>query len=269
MNMLLAVEGLTIGYAEKNRIRNLVRKVSFSLDKGELMALVGESGSGKTLTAWALSGLLPPPLEVTAGKIIFQGKEIEPNSPRSWRGLLGHSVLYLFQSPMAALNPTQKIGRQISEALEERYGWDRREARNQAAALLDEVGILPDKAACYPSELSGGMRQRVLLALALGLRPRLLIADEPFTGLDAVYQREILGLLEKLRTLQGTAILVISHDLRLVASWVDRVAVMVQGAVVEETSGQNLFRSARQPYTRSLVEAVIRLEKSLESPPVD
>ena len=267
--MLLAVEGLTIGYQEKIQIRNLVQKVSFSLDRGEIMALVGESGSGKTLTAWALSGLLVPPLEVTEGKIIYNGKEMKPDDSRSWNGLRGQSILYLFQSPLAALNPTLKVGRQISEALEERYGWDKREARNQAAALLDEVGIPPNKTASYPSELSGGMRQRVLLALALGLRPQLLIADEPFTGLDTVHQRENLGLLEKLRHLQGTAILVISHDLRLVASWADRVAVMVQGTVVEETTGQDLFRSARHPYTSSLVENLIRLEKSLEPPPVD
>ncbi|MFH0787382.1 MAG: ABC transporter ATP-binding protein [Pseudomonadota bacterium] len=265
--MLLTIEGLTIAYREKNQIRNLVQRVSFSLDSGKILALVGESGSGKTLTGWALSGLLPPPLEVTGGRIIFQEKAIEPNSPKSWRSLRGSSVLYLFQSPMAALNPTLKIGRQISEALEERYGWDKREARNQAAALLDEVGISPNKAGNYPLELSGGMRQRVLLALALGLRPQLLIADEPFTGLDAVHQREILDLLEKLRRLQGTAILVISHDLRLVASWADRVAVMVKGEVVENITGPKLFQSPGHPYTRSLIKNLTLLEKSLSFVP--
>jgi ABC-type dipeptide/oligopeptide/nickel transport system ATPase component len=261
--MLLEVDKLTVGFKLRKENYDLIREVSFCIQSGEIMGLVGESGSGKTLTASALSGLLPPPLEQTGGRIIFQGKEIISGSGRQWEALRGSNIFYLFQSPLAALNPTLKVGRQIGEALKEHFNLGRKTSMNQTASLLEEVGIPSNKAGGYPFELSGGMRQRVLIALALGLHPRLLIADEPFSGLDGVHEKEILDLLEKLHC-RGTAILVISHDLRLIAGWADRVAVMVNGVVVEEISGNALFQEARHPYTQSLVESMIRLEKALD-----
>jgi ABC-type dipeptide/oligopeptide/nickel transport system ATPase component len=267
--MLLEVKRLSIGFHKKNMINNLVRDVSFSIPSGQIMGLVGESGSGKTLIASALSGLIPPPLTRTGGKIIFKGKEIkfEPALQEDG-GLRGTGIFLLFQSPLAALNPTMKIGWQIGETLKEHFKLDRKTAMNQAGFLLESVGLPANKSGSYPFELSGGMRQRVLIALALGLKPGLLIADEPFTGLDAMHEKEIIDLLERLH-LEGTAILIISHDLRLIADWADRVAVLVEGALVEETAGHDLIRTARHPYTRSLVESMIRLEKALEPPSAD
>jgi ABC-type dipeptide/oligopeptide/nickel transport system ATPase component len=269
INMLLEVNKLSIGFNKKNIINNLVRDVSFSIPSGQVLGLVGESGSGKTLIASALSGLIPPPLTRTGGKILYQGREIkfehahqDDDDPR------GRGIFLLFQSPLAALNPTLKIGRQIGETLKEHFKLDRKTAMNQVAFLLESVGIPANKSDSYPYELSGGMRQRVLIALALGLKPGLLIADEPFTGLDAMHEKEILDLLERLH-LEGMSILIISHDLRLIADWADRVAVLVEGALVEETAGHDLIRTARHPYTRSLVENMVRLEKALEPPTAD
>ncbi len=193
---LLQVEGLTIGRPEGPGYRLQVEGFGLTLDPGEKFALVGESGSGKSLTAGALAGLLPAPWTVTSGRMMFDGREIGFRDEASWVRLRGRSVLLLFQSPLSALNPVIQIGCQVSEALSQHFGWDRTTARNTAASLLDRVGISPVMAHRFPGELSGGMRQRVLLALALGLRPRLLIADEPFTGLDPLRCREILDLLE-------------------------------------------------------------------------
>ena len=261
--MLLEVNKLSIGFQKRNCIYDLVRNISFSIQSGEVMGLVGESGSGKTLTANALCGLLAPPLKQTNGKIIFQGKEITLGQTRQWEPLRGPGIFFLFQSPLAALNPTLKVGQQIGEALKEHFKLDNKSSMKQANSLLEEVGIPPNKSGSYPHELSGGMRQRILIALALGLHPKLLIADEPFTGLDPIRQKEILDLLEKLNRRWETAILVISHDLRLVSSWADRVAVMVRGALVEEIGRDDLLGMAQHPYTRSLVENMIRLEKAL------
>jgi ABC-type dipeptide/oligopeptide/nickel transport system ATPase component len=266
---LIEVNKLSIGFHKKSMINNLVHDVSFSIPSGQIMGLVGESGSGKTLIANALSGLLPPPLGRTGGKILFKGKEITFEHPsQDDGGLRGTGIFFLFQSPLAALNPTLKIGRQIGETLKEHFKLDRKTAMNQVAFLLESVGIPANKSGSYPFELSGGLRQRVLIALALGLKPRLLIADEPFTGLDAVHEKEVLDLLEKLH-IEGTAILIISHDLRLIADWADRVAVLVEGSLVEETSGHDLIKAARHLYTRSLVQNMIRLEKALEPPIAD
>jgi peptide/nickel transport system ATP-binding protein len=264
--IMLEVNKLSIGFQKRKNVHNLVREVSFSIPSGQIMGLIGESGSGKTLIAGALSGLLPPLLKRTGGRIIFKGKEITfEHAHQEDVGLRGTGIFLLFQSPLAALNPTLKIGCQIGETLKEHFKLNRKTAIDQVGFLLESVGIPTSKSGSYPFELSGGMRQRVLIALALGLKPGLLIADEPFTGLDAVQEKEILDLLERLH-LEGTAILIISHDLRLIAGWADRVAVLVEGALVEETAGHDLIRMARHPYTRSLVENMICLEKALEPP---
>lgn len=260
---LLQVEGLTVGRPEGAGFRVQVEDFSLSLAAGEKIALVGESGSGKTLTGQALAGLLPPPWAVASGRIVFDGREIGPGDEAAWARLRGRSLLLLFQSPLKALNPVLKVGRQISETLIYHFGWDRTTARDRMGFLLAQVGIPPDQAHCYPGELSGGMRQRVLIALALGLRPRLLIADEPFSGLDTRRQREILDLLEQMRLEYGTALFVISHDLRLVSHWADRVAIMTSGRVVESGPASDLLREPRHPYARQLVQSLRTLEQAL------
>ena len=260
---ILIVEDLAIGRPEGSGFKNQVEGLSLTLVPGEKFALVGESGSGKTLTACALTGLLPSPWTVTAGRILFDGREVPPWDDTHWARLRGRSLLLLFQSPLTALNPVLKIGRQISEALTEPFGWDRTTADNLAASLLDRVGIPPIMARRYPGQLSGGMRQRVLLALALGLRPRLLIADEPFTGLDPLRRGEILNLLEKLHRDSQSALFLISHDLRLVSRWADKVAILAGGRVVESAPTAELLASPRHPYTRELVQSLRTLEQSL------
>jgi ABC-type glutathione transport system ATPase component len=260
---LLRVQGLTIGRPEGAGFRFQVEDFSLTLAAGEKFALVGESGSGKTLTAGALVGLLPAPWSVTSGRIVFDGREIGPGDEAAWARLRGRSLLMLFQSPLKALNPVLKVGRQISETLIYHFGWDRTTARDRTGFLLAQVGIPPDQAHRYPGELSGGMRQRVLIALALGLRPRLLIADEPFTGLDSRRRGEVLDLLEQMRLEYGTALFVISHDLRLVSRWADRVAIMTSGRVVEAGPTADLLREPGQEYTRQLVRSLRTLEQAL------
>ncbi len=260
---LLLVEGLNIGRPEGTGFGFQVEDFSLEIHAGEKFALVGESGSGKTLTGQTLAGLLPPPWAVISGRIVFDGREIRPNDEAAWGRLRGRSLMVVFQSPLKALNPVLQVGRQISEALIYHFGWDRTTARDRTGLLLEQVGIPPDQAHRYPGELSGGMRQRVMIALALGLRPRLLIADEPFTGLDARRQGEILSLLEQLRLEFGTALFVISHDLRLVSRWADRVAIMKSGRVVESGPTACLLREPGQEYTRQLVRSLRTLEQAL------
>jgi ABC-type glutathione transport system ATPase component len=260
---LLQVEGLTIGRPEGPGYRLQVEGFGLTLDPGEKFALVGESGSGKSLTAGALAGLLPAPWTVTSGRMVFDGREIGFQDEASWVRLRGRSVLLLFQSPLNTLNPVLKIGRQIDEALIHHFGWDGTTANNLTASLFDQVGIPPVMARRYPGEISGGMRQRVLLALALGLRPRILIADEPFTGLDVLRQGEIVELLEKLRLESDTAMLIISHDLRLVSRWADRVAILYGGRLVESAATHALLEAPRHPYTKELVNSLKTLEHAL------
>jgi len=261
---LLIVEGLTIGRPNGPGYIFQVKDFSLTLSPGEKFALVGESGSGKTLTADALVGLLPAPWLVTSGRVVFDGREVGPQDGVSWDQLRGRSLMLLFQSPLTALDPVQKIGRQISEALSQHFGYDRTTAGNLTRSLLDRVGIPPVMAFRFPEELSGGMRQRVLLALALGLRPRVLIADEPFTGLDPLRRREILDLLDKLRLESKTALFIISHDLRLVSRWADKVAILNRGREVESGPTSELLRDPRHPYTRQLVQSQRTLEQALD-----
>lgn len=241
----------------------LVGNVSFQLQTGEILGLIGQSGSGKTLIASALCGLLPPLLGLSGGKVVFQGKDLSAGGEKEWRNHRGRDIFYLFQSPLAALNPTLKIRCQIEETLRKHFKLDRKTAKVHSLSLLEQVGIIGKKSESYPFELSGGMRQRAMIAMALGLKPRLLIADEPFTGLDGLHEIEVLNLLKKMHN-DGTALLIISHDLRMVAGWVDRVAVLVEGMIAEEVAAKDLFSRSRHPYTKALIDNMIYLEKALE-----
>ncbi|MFM1989908.1 MAG: hypothetical protein RJA99_2865 [Pseudomonadota bacterium] len=230
--------------------------VSLTVDRGEIVALVGESGCGKTVTAFSILGLIPdPPGRIVGGSIRFEGRELVGMPPAELTRLRGGSIAMIFQDPMTALNPTMTVGEQIAESVVAHAGIGRAAARARAIELLERVRV-PDPARRvdeYPHRLSGGMRQRVMIAMALACEPKLLIADEPTTALDVTIQAQILELLRAIRRDSGTAILMITHDLGVVAEIADRVAVMYAGRKVEEAPVRALFEAPRHPYTRGLL----------------
>jgi oligopeptide/dipeptide ABC transporter ATP-binding protein len=230
--------------------------VGFDVDTGERVALVGESGSGKTLTALAVMGLVDPPGRIAGGRIALDGRDLVGLAEREYRLVRGARVGMVFQDPMTALNPAQRVGDQVAEAvLVHDRAASRADARRRAHELLEQVRLPggATRARDYPHQLSGGMRQRVMLAIALANHPALLIADEPTTALDVTTQAQILDLLDELRRELGMAVLLITHDLGVVAGHADRVVVMYAGRVVEEAPADALFRAPRHPYTRGLV----------------
>ena len=237
-----------------------LRGISFTLQAGETLGLIGESGCGKSITALALMGLLPESASVQ-GSIMFEGRELTALDDAAMSALRGNRLAMVFQEPMTALNPLHTIGRQVAEPLRLHRGLGANEARAEALRLLDRVK-LPDAARrldAYPHELSGGQRQRVVIAMALACRPRLLIADEPTTALDASLQREVLDLIGELVREDGMALLLISHDLELMAEHVGRMLVMYGGSVVESGPTDEVFRRLSHPYTRGLFAARPRL----------
>jgi ABC-type dipeptide/oligopeptide/nickel transport system ATPase component len=245
----------------------VVRGVSLAVERGEIFGLVGESGSGKTLTALAILGLLPVNARVTAGRIDLEGPQGQAAvdlltlGPRELRRVRGGRIGLAFQEPSTAMNPAYTVGFQIAEAVRAHRAMSRREARDEAVRLLDAVA-LPDarrRLDDYPHQLSGGQRQRAMIAMALAGGPDLLLADEPTTALDPTLQAQILELLEDLRQELGFSVLLITHDLGVVAATCDRVAVMHDGEIVEEAGVEALFRAPAHPYTRALLAAVPRL----------
>lgn len=255
---LLDVDGLVTGFEAGNRFVPVVRGVSFSIARGETLALVGESGSGKSLTALSILGLVPPPGRVAAGRILFEDVDLATLDERALQPLRGGRVGYVFQEPATALNPVFTIGDQIVETLEVHgvaYG---AAARTAAVDLLADVAV-PEPARrldAYSHELSGGLRQRALIAMALACGPALLIADEPTSALDATVQAEILDLLRGLKARRDLAMLLITHDFGVVAHNADRVAVMYAGQVVEQAAVEALFAAPAHPYTRALLASM-------------
>ncbi len=241
-----------------------LRDVSFSLRDGECRALVGESGSGKSLTAMCLLGLAPANAVLAARRLSLAGETLPPQGRRDWRLWRGRRIAMIFQNPMTALNPTQSIGAQLSESFCLHRQLRKRDARHAAIALLERLSIprAEQRMRQYPFEFSGGMLQRVMIALAVACRPQLLIADEPTTALDVTVQAEVLALLAELQREQGTSLLFISHDLGVVARIADSVSVMYAGETVESASCEALFRAAAHPYTEALRAAVPRLHST-------
>ena len=258
---LLEVERLGIDLAIGAMRYPAVEEVTFSIPSGESFGLVGESGCGKSITALAVMGLLRAPLSIGAGHIRLEGKNIEALPQSELKRLRGKRIAMIFQEPMTALNPVSSVGRQIAEmfVLHEGVGWG--EARNRAIEALRAVRVpSPERRIRdYPHQLSGGMRQRVMIAIALACGPALLVADEPTTALDVTVQSEIIDLMQELCAERGTSILMISHDLGLVAKMCRRVAVMYAGRIVEERTAADIFRSPTHPYTRGLVASLPRL----------
>ena len=261
MPHLLEVQNLRTYFQTRAGLVRAVDGVSFHLDGGELLGLVGESGCGKSITALSIMRLVAPPGEIVSGKITFDGKSLLSLSESEMRQIRGDDIAMIFQDPMTSLNPVYTVGEQIAEALRLHRKLDRKAARAAAIAAMKEVAI-PDparRAGDYPHQLSGGMRQRVMIAMALACDPKLLIADEPTTALDVTIQAQILELLNNLRKTRELAVLLITHDLGVVAEVADRVAVMYTGKIVEEAPVAELFARPRHPYTEGLLRSVPKL----------
>jgi len=256
---VLDVRDLSTVFHTADGLVHAVNGVSFSLREGELLGVVGESGSGKSVTMMSLMKPLPmPPGEITGGVVTFDGRNLSDASPRALRRVRGGEIGFVFQDPMTSLNPVFPIGFQIMEPLRKHLGLSRRAARTRAAELLDLVGIpsARDRLRDFPHQFSGGMRQRVMIAIALACDPKVLIADEPTTALDVTIQAQILELVRKLRRELGMAIIWITHDLGVVAGIADRVIVMYGGQIVEHASVDRLYEDPRHTYTRALLETL-------------
>jgi len=261
---LLSVRDLRTWFYTDQGIAKAVDGVSFDIYAGETLGIVGESGCGKTVTSLSILGLLPqPPAKIEAGSSIrFDGKELIGCPEREMRALRGNEISMIFQEPMSSLNPVYSVGNQISEALRLHRRMNRKSARAETIRLLGEVGIgEPERRVDeYPHQLSGGMRQRVMIAMALSCEPKLLIADEPTTALDVTIQAQILELLASLRRRHGMAVLLITHDLGVVAEVCDRVVVMYAGQVVETGTVYEIFADPQHPYTRGLLDSLPSVE---------
>ncbi|WP_330434676.1 ABC transporter ATP-binding protein [Streptomyces sp. NBC_00825] len=256
---VLSVRDLSVSFRSDTRTVHAVDGVSYDLFPGEVLAVVGESGCGKSVTSMAVMGLLPPTARI-GGSIRLGGRELAGASEKELQKVRGKDIAMIFQEPMTSLNPVLTIGRQIGEVLRRHQGLSRKEARARAVELLDLVGIPAPQRRVeeYPHQLSGGMRQRVMIAIAVACDPSVLIADEPTTALDVTVQAGILEVLQSLRERLGTAIVLVTHDLGVVADAADRVLVMYAGRTVEQAPVHDLFGSARHPYTRGLLGAVLR-----------
>jgi oligopeptide transport system ATP-binding protein len=244
-----------------------VNGISFDIAPGETLGIVGESGCGKSVTSLSILGLLSRNGRIESGKAVFEGRDLVRQSDRALRAVRGKEIAMIFQDPMTSLNPVLTIGRQIREALETHFGMGRKEAEQTAAEALDRVGIPSAKARIkdYPHQFSGGMRQRAMIAMALACKPKLLIADEPTTALDVTIQAQILELLRALVAEENAALILITHDLGVVAGMCERVNVMYAGMFVETGSAEQLFGSPRHPYTLGLLQSVPRLDAARRS----
>jgi oligopeptide/dipeptide ABC transporter ATP-binding protein len=255
---ILEVKNLRTSFPTADGLVHAVDNVSFNVRKGEALALVGESGCGKSVTAMSIMRLVAPPGRITGGKVVFKGKDLASISERDMRNVRGNDIAMVFQEPMTSLNPVFKVGDQVAEAVRIHRKVSKKEARKRAAEMLELVAI-PDpvkRLDDYPHQLSGGMRQRVMIAIALSCEPELLIADEPTTALDVTIQAQIMELLASLQQRLGLAILLITHDLGVVAEFCERVIVMYTGRIVEEAPAKSLFASPAHPYTRGLLKSL-------------
>jgi oligopeptide/dipeptide ABC transporter ATP-binding protein len=259
---LLAITDLRVEFWTSRGIVHAVNGLSFDIAPGETLAIVGESGCGKSVTALATLGLLPRAGRVPTGTAWFGGRDLLKLSDRALRSIRGKDIAMIFQDPMTSLNPVLTVGRQIREALETHFGLDRKQAERRAGELLDRVGIPSARSRLkdYPHQFSGGMRQRAMIAMALACEPTLLIADEPTTALDVTIQAQILDLLRSLVAEQDTALILITHDLGVVAGMCERVNVMYAGMFVETGSAEQVFETPRHPYTLGLLQSVPRLD---------
>ena len=266
---ILEVKNLKVSFHTYAGEVKAVRGVSFHLNKGEMLAVVGESGCGKTVTSKSIMRLLPvPPAEIKKDtEILFEGKNLAFLEEKELRKVRGSEISMIFQDPMTSLNPTMKVGKQIAESLIIHRGLSKKEAHNEAVEMLKLVGLpnAEQRAKQYPHEYSGGMRQRAMIAIALACNPKILIADEPTTALDVTIQAQIMDLIGKLQNELGTAVLLVTHDLGVVADVADRIQVMYAGVIVERGTIEEIFYEPRHPYTWALLQSVPRLSTQNKS----
>lgn len=260
---LLRLEDLEVEFKTDDGLLKAVDGVSLSVAPGETLGIVGESGSGKTVTSLALMGLVPPPGRVVAGKAFYRGDDLLRMDRRRLAAIRGHRIAMIFQDPMTSLNPFLTVARQLTEVTRLHLGHSEKEALAHATEMLDRVGIPSpgERIGDYPHQLSGGMRQRVMIAMALSCDPDLLIADEPTTALDVTIQAQILELMQRLQRERQTSIVLITHDLGVIANICSRVAVMYAGRIVEEAESEELFHRPRHPYTLGLLQSIPRLDE--------
>jgi oligopeptide/dipeptide ABC transporter ATP-binding protein len=265
---LLEIQDLLVRFSTSRGLVYAVNGVSFDVRPGETLGLVGESGCGKSVTALASMGILARSARITSGSIKLEGRELVGLSERAWRRIRGKEIAMIFQDPMTSLNPVLTVGAQLREAIDEHLDLDRKAATRRAVELLDQVGIpsAADRLRNYPHQFSGGMRQRVMIAMALACEPKLLIADEPTTALDVTIQAQILDLLRDLVADRGTSLVLITHDLGVVAGMCERVQVMYAGTLVEQGTASELFATPRHPYTLGLLQSVPRLDTGRAQP---
>ncbi len=264
-DVLLSVRNLTVEYTDGKQVVQAVNGVSFDIRRRETLGLVGETGAGKTTIAKAILKILPdPPARVAGGEVLYKGRDILGMNDAEARAVRGKEISMVFQDPMTALNPVRRVEEQIAEVLREHERLSRREAADRARDILEMVGIPADRARDYPHQFSGGMKQRVVIAIALACSPALLLADEPTTALDVTIQAQVLELINRLKREVHTSMLLITHNLGVIAESCEKVAVIYAGEIVEYGTREDLFTRPAHPYTRGLFAAVPDIEKDTE-----
>ena len=257
MNDFLKIEGLTVEYRSGNRHVHAVNDLDLQLGEGEVLGFVGETGAGKTTTALSILRILPnPPAKVLGGKVIFKDQDLFQLSDREMRAIRGEEIAMIFQDPMTSLDPVKTVGDQICEMILLHRNCSKKEAWEMAGDMLETVGIDRGRAGDYPHQFSGGMKQRVVIAIALSCKPSLLIADEPTTALDVTIQAQILELMKELKKKYQSSMIMITHDLGIVAEICDNVAIMYAGGVLEYGSVMDIYKDPRHPYTRALFDSI-------------
>ncbi len=264
-DVFLSVKDLTVEYTSDGQVIHAVNGVSFDLLRGQTLGLVGETGAGKTTVAKSILHILPdPPARIKSGEILFEGRDILRLSEADARKIRGRRISMVFQDPMTALNPVMRVGDQIAEVVAAHNNLSKREAERRALEMLEMVGISGDRYREYPHQFSGGMKQRVVIAIALACSPDLLLADEPTTALDVTIQAQVLELIGELKEKQNTSMILITHDLGVVAETCDQVAVMYAGEIIEYGSLEDIFDSPAHPYTLGLFGALPDLESKVK-----
>ena len=267
MSHILQIKDLKVSFQSGKKLLPAVDGISFDLKEGEILGIVGESGSGKSVTSLAAMGLIPsPPGKIENGQIIFEGKDLRHNTEKEWRKVRGNQISMIFQEPMTSLNPLFTIGNQVIEAIRLHTDFSKREALVRGLELLRLVGIPRAEGILkeYPHQLSGGMRQRIMIAMAMACNPKVLIADEPTTALDVTIQAQILALMKDLNKKTNTSIILITHDLGVVAEICERVIVMYSGQIVEQGDVRTILKNPRHPYTKGLLKSVPELSGKKE-----